>query len=311
MENERDINDIIAAIEGRLVYNSIIGQVPWLHSYLFGNSFVAWLASFIPSVAILNSARYIVAFTAKQLERYHNKEFNTPDVEDLLARFKRFRDGEEVMDESELLSATSGNIFAGSDTTAASLRAIFYYLCRSPEAHRKLLAEIDEANHKGQLSDPVTFAEAQNLKYFQAVIKEALRMHPAVGLLLERLVPRGGAELGGVWLPENTVIGMNPWVAARDKSVYGDDAYSFRTERWHEADEKQLRIIERNFIAFGGGNRTCLGKNISMLEMSKVVPQVLRRLDFELSNPEKEWTMHDYWFVRQTGLICRVKRRES
>ena len=64
--------------------------------------------------------------------------------------------------------------FAGSDTTAASLRAIFYYLCRNKEAQKKLLAEIDEADRKGELSDPVTFAESQNLRYFQAVIKEAL-----------------------------------------------------------------------------------------------------------------------------------------
>ena len=31
METETDVNNIIAAIEGRLVYNSIVGQVPWLH----------------------------------------------------------------------------------------------------------------------------------------------------------------------------------------------------------------------------------------------------------------------------------------
>ena len=311
MENERDINNIIAAIEGRLVYNSIVGQVAFLHPYLFGNSFVARLGSFIPSIAILNSSKYIVAFTAKQLERYHDREFNTVELQDLLDRFKRFKDGEQVMDESELLSHTSGNIFAGSDTTAASLRAIFYYLCRNQKAHQTLLDEIDEADRRGDLSDPVTFAEAQNLKYFQAVIKEALRMHPAVGMLLERKVPKGGAEVGGVWLPEGTVVGMNPWVAARDISVYGSDAHEFRPERWLEADEKQLKQMDRNFLAFGAGTRTCLGKNISLLEMSKLVPQLLRRFDFELSHPEKEWTLHDYWFVRQTGLICRLKRRHT
>lgn len=47
-----------------------------------------------------------------------------------------------------------------------------------------------------------------------------------------------------------------------------------------------------------------------MLEMSKLVPQLYRRFDFELSHPEKEWTLHDYWFVKQTGLICRVIKRK-
>ncbi|KAK3686520.1 hypothetical protein LTR37_019728 [Vermiconidia calcicola] len=311
MEQEKDINNIIAAIEGRLFYNSIIGQVPSLHRFLFGNRFVAWLADCIPSIAILNSSKYIVAFTAKQLERYQNKEVNTSDLQDMLARFKRFKDGELVMSDSELLSHASGNIFAGSDTTAASMRSIFYNLCRNGKARRKLLDEIDEADKKGELSDPVTFAEAQNLKYLQAVIKEALRMHPAVGLLLERVVPAGGAELDGVWLPEGTIVGMNPWVAARDKATYGEDAYQFRPERWLEAGEEQLKVMERNFMAFGAGTRTCLGRNVSLMEMSKLVPQVLRRFDFELTEPEKELRMYDYWFVQQKGLICKVKRRHQ
>ena len=141
------------------------------------------------------------------------------------------------------------NIFAGSDTTAASLRAIFYYLCRTPSAHKKVLDELDEAIRGGKLSDPITFAEAQELKYFQAVVKEALRMHPAVGLLLERVVPRGGTEVGGVRLDGGTVVGVNPWVAARDEEVYGEDSGIFRPERWLDADEHGLKAMERNFLA--------------------------------------------------------------
>ena len=50
-------------------------------------------------------------------------------------------------------------------------------------------------------------------------------------------------------------------------------------------------------------------KNISLLEMSKLVPQLLRRIHFELADPKKEWTLYDYWFVKQTGLICKVTSR--
>ena len=95
----------------------------------------------------------------------------------------------------------------------------------------------------------MTFSEAQSLPYFQAVVKESLRMHPAVGLLLERFVPSGGVQIGDVFLPEGVVIGANPWVMARDRGVYGDDANQFRPERWLEADEKQLTLMERNFLA--------------------------------------------------------------
>lgn len=250
MEQEKDVDNIIEAIEGRLVYNSIVGQAPWLHKFLFGNPVVAWLANCIPAVAIMNSSKFIVSFAAKQLQRYQQKDFNINiELADMLDRFKRFKDGEQVMSDSELLTHAISNIFAGSDTTAASLRAIFYYLCRTPSAHENLLAEIDEADQVERLSDPVTFAEAKELSYLQAVIKEALRMHPAVGLLLERVVPYGGAEVGGAWLAGGTVVGINPWVAARDKEVYGEDTDNFRPERWLEADGNKLKLMERNFLA--------------------------------------------------------------
>lgn len=249
MEQEKDVGNIIEAIEGRLVYNSIVGQAPWLHKYLFGNPVVSYLANAIPTVAVMNSSKFIVSFAAKQLQRYQGKDSGSNELPDMLDRFKRFKDGEQVMSDSELLSHAVSNIFAGSDTTAASLRAIFYYLCRTPSAHKKVLTELDEAVRAGRLSNPVTFAEAQELKYFQAVVKEALRMHPAVGLLLERVVPRGGAEVGGVWLAGGTVVGINPWVAARDKEVYGEDSEIFKPERWLDADEKDLKAMERNFLA--------------------------------------------------------------
>ena len=314
MEQERDIHNIIAAINGRLVYNSIIGQVPSLHRYLFGNSLVAYLATFIPSLALLNSSRYIVEFTAQQLAR-HQKETPFPNPSDrspdMLSRFRRPKsDGSPAMSPSELLSHTSGNIFAGSDTTAASLRSIFYHLCRAPRAYEMLLAEIDAADTAGNLSDPVTFAEGQALPFLQAVIKEALRMHPAVGLLLERVVPEGGFTLpNGVALEAGTVVGMNPWVAARDTAVYGADAETFRPERWLETDEEGLRMMERSFMAFGGGSRTCMGRHVSMLEMCKLVPQVLRRFEFDLAEPGREWEVRDYWFVQQSGLVVEVRRR--
>jgi cytochrome P450 len=151
-------------------------------------------------------------------------------------------------------------------------------------------------------------------------------MHPAVGQLLERVAPAGGVMINGVYLPEGTIVGMNPWVAARDP-VYGQDAETFRPERWIEADERTLKLMDRNWLAvsesgssvllllltlcaqFGAGARTCLGKNISLMEMSKLVPQLLRRYHVELADPSAEWELFDYWFVKQEGLRCVLTRR--
>lgn len=249
MESRTDVEGVIEALSTRLKYVSTVGQAPHLHKYLSGNPLVSWITSLLRDTDSLNPTKYLIGFITQQVRRRESKDPSTLELNDLLGRFKRFKDGEQVMDDTELMSHAAANVLAGSDTTAATLRALIYNLCRNRDVHDRLLAEIDEAEGRGRLSDPVTFEEAQQLRYFQAVVKEALRIHPAVGLLLERLVPAGGADIGGVWLPEGTVIGINPWVAARDRSVYGEDVYAFRPERWLEADTAQLRLMERNFLA--------------------------------------------------------------
>lgn len=62
---------------------------------------------------------------------------------------------------------------------------------------------------------------------------------------------------------------------------------------------------------FGSGSRTCLGKNISIVEMSKLVPQILRNFTVELADPAGEWHLSDYMLVKQTGVICRVSNRKK
>lgn len=135
------------------------------------------------------------------------------------------------MSDGELLSHSAGKILAGADTTAISLRSVFYYLCKNPRCYTRVVHEIDSLDSEGKLSEMVTSAESSQMKNLQAFMKEAMRLHPAVGMLLERLVPDGGATIAGKCIPEGTIVGANPWVLARDKKVYGEDADVYRPER--------------------------------------------------------------------------------
>jgi cytochrome P450 len=126
---------------------------------------------------------------------------------------------------------------------------MFYYLCKNQRCYDKLVAEIDDMDKKGELSDPITFGEASRMSYLQACMKEAMRIHPAVGQMLERVVPAGGAQFGDVRLPSGTIVGINPWVVGREKSVYGDDVNEFRPERWLDADPQAAKAMQRNFLA--------------------------------------------------------------
>lgn len=324
MTREEDVEGIISAIEGRLMYNSTIGQAPFLHPFLLGNKLVKTLASYFPPIAKLNTASKIVEFTARQVSRYQTKDQEALEYRDMLDRFNRTKsDGQIQMTDMDVLMGASGNIFAGSDTTAISLRAMFYYLIQNPLCLSKLLQEIEERDKAGKLSTIVTFTESQDMPYLQACLKEAMRMHPAVGFMLERIVPEGGITISGYPIPTGTVVGANPWVVARDKEVYGDDADIFRPERWldlwqtidsggdeAEIARNQLKLMERNFLAFGTGSRSCMGKNVSLLEMNKLVPQLLRHFRISLVDKDKELKVENYWFAKQVGLHCNISPRK-
>jgi cytochrome P450 len=100
------------------------------------------------------------------------------------------------------LSTTIGaSIAAGSDTTAVTLSAVIYYLLKNPPALKKLRAEIDEFAGEGKISNPITYQESQKMPYLQAVIKEGLRVHPAVGQMMARTVPPKIAVLAGTFFP--------------------------------------------------------------------------------------------------------------
>lgn len=203
---------------------------------------------------------------------------------------------------------TSPSRFAGSDTTAIGFRSVLYHLMKTPEAYKQLLEELDDAAERGELSSPVKYAEAIKLPYLCACIKEALRVHPGVALTMARIVPLEGLELCGTYIPAGYRVGMNGAVIHYDKSVFGDDADQYRPGRWLEGD---ISKMDKCMLHFGAGTRTCIGKNISIAEIHKLIPYLLKTFHVELWEPEKTWKTTNSWFNKQEGLEVRVTARGS
>ena len=67
--------------------------------------------------------------------------------------------------------------------------------------------------------------------------------------------------------------------------------------------------MEQSFFAFGAGSRMCIGKNISLMKMTKIVPQLLRESEVTLAYRDSEWKTNNSWFVQQEGLICNLLKR--
>lgn len=205
---------------------------------------------------------------------------------DLLTKFNAAaHDHPEFMTDKQVLTSCTSMVFAGSETTAISLSAVFYYLLQNPRVYQKLMAELDGAVQSGEIASReqglVTWAESQKLPYLDAVVQEAFRLYPAAGLLLERIVPPQGIEILGEQIPGGNIVGCNAWVLHRRPEIFGEDMDTYRPERWLEASEDKLREMKATMFQFGAGARTCIGKNISLLEVYKLVPAFLMR--FEVS----------------------------
>ncbi|KAF2178823.1 cytochrome P450 [Zopfia rhizophila CBS 207.26] len=230
---------------------------------------------------------------------------NKKEKSDMLGAFVRNGISQRQI-ESEVLF----QIIAGSDTTATGIRGTFLYLITSPRVLNKLRAELDAAEADGKISNPITNAEAKDLPYLQAVIKEGLRIHPPFTGLIMKKVPPGGDNIKGQYVPGGTRIGHSTWAVQRN-AIYGEDVEVFRPERWIEAEKDRLMRMEQTLdLIFGHGRWGCLGKSVAYIELNKVFVELLRHFDFELVNPGKPWVSVNYNLFMQDHMWLRITHRE-
>ncbi|KAK3676072.1 hypothetical protein LTR78_004264 [Recurvomyces mirabilis] len=198
-------------------------------------------------------------------------------------------------------------IWAGADTTAIALTSIFYHVHKNPAVLARLRTEIDAACENATLSVPVQYNVAIKLPYLNAVVKEGLRIHHSLGTGLPRLVAKGGASIPGRWIPGGTTVIVNANAIHMDKTIFGEDADVFNPDRW--LDGKRAAVMARHVISFGYGPRICVGRHITMVEMYKLLPTLLREYHFEFKTPETEWNVWHGWFQHQRNVNVRVKER--
>ncbi|KAJ9603636.1 hypothetical protein H2200_011822 [Cladophialophora chaetospira] len=293
-----DVYRMLEGIDVQALYFAYVGQFPHLHKFLYGNrafiKFVQWLAPNMPD-PLADLHRQV----AIEIDRY-DTEGRQPDRKDFLAQLRAKDDPYREHFRRDMTNHLSNNIIAGSDTTSIAIRAIFYHLTKSPKVYIQLQAELDDADARRQFSKFVTYDESLKLPYLQAVIREAMRVHPSNCYPLERIVPPGGAEILGHHIPGGVNVAMMAPILNRAESIYGQDAEQFRPERWLEASPEALKAMDRSYFTFGHGSRGCIGKNIALLEIAKFVPQVLRYWKVEWTLGDEPWETHSMWFYKQT-----------
>ncbi|KAL4871072.1 cytochrome P450 [Aspergillus spectabilis] len=241
LQEDREVDGIMSVIQGILAYASLCGQIPEALKILLGNPLLPLL---MPSMEGWNQ---VLQFTLKQVNSRtslaRDGELEKADLErgrDMLSWWMAIHYADPGnMSTRDVIVHLSTNVFAGSDATAIALRAIIYSLLRNPEIIDNV-AEIDEVDRLGRLSSPISCRESMtHLPYLDAVFKEAMRLYPSVGLILERHVPKGGITVCGKHIPAGTT-------------------------RWLEGTPEKLKEMEQSYFAFGAESRTCLLRDFTI-----------------------------------------------
>lgn len=177
------------------------------------------------------------------------------DVLSLLLAARR-EDGRPLSDR-ELRDELMTLLVAGHETTATALAWTFELLHRHPRVRARLEAAV----------------AAQDEIYPDAVVREALRLHPVVPIIARRLT--APMALGRWQLPAGTVVAPCIYLVHRRADIYPDPT-AFRPERFLDAPPGSF-----TWLPFGGGTRRCLGAGFALLEMRTVLARVIRQTRLE------------------------------
>ncbi|EXJ57564.1 hypothetical protein A1O7_07912 [Cladophialophora yegresii CBS 114405] len=305
LEQEYDVEGSIKNIDDVQWYDGIVGHIAEFDIFLRNNP----IRKYLPGRFQMQPTT-MTKIAVAELEKRKQKDGNYDSQGiDLLAELLRAHEGNsEKFSINDVFSIAHGAVFAGSDSTASTMQSFFYLVLNAPKVYDKLTKEINEAQEAGKLSEIVTYAEAQALPYFQACLKEAMRVRPAVGLGIYRRTPPEGVEIDGKYYPGGVEVAVNGWVLHRDAAIFGDDVEEYRPERWFERDAK---LMGSHLYQFGGGSHLCIGRNLALFEMNKTLIQILREYDVTLVHPGRPLQYHSTFFVVQEGLEVYLRKRSD
>uniref|UniRef100_J3MG65 Cytochrome P450 n=1 Tax=Oryza brachyantha TaxID=4533 RepID=J3MG65_ORYBR len=199
------------------------------------------------------------------------------DLLDVLLRIQKDGGLPIPLDKGTVRAVIIDLFTAGSETTGTTLQWAMAELMRNQAALHRAQAEVRRV-----LSGKSHVAEdaLPELHYLHLVIKETLRLHAAVPLLLPRECQEPRRVIGHD-VPEGAMVLVNAWAICRDAAAWGPDAEEFRPERF-DGSAVDLRGTDFEFVPFGAGRRMCPGVAFAVAIMELGLASLLFHFDWEL-----------------------------
>ncbi|XP_030468611.2 flavonoid 3'-monooxygenase CYP75B137-like [Syzygium oleosum] len=187
-------------------------------------------------------------------------------------------DNHSPMDKNRVLKAILVDIVIGATDTSTMVEWVMAELLQNRNVMNKVVRELTEVVGEDAM---VEEHHLPKLKYLKAVIKEALRLHPVLPLLLPR-TPHASCVVGGYMIPKGSNIFLNVGYIHRDPKIW-DKPSEFRPERFLE-DPSKYDLSGNNFayMPFGSGRRICVGLALAERMLLYVLASLLHSFEWEL-----------------------------
>ncbi|XVE68310.1 hypothetical protein DITRI_Ditri09bG0057300 [Diplodiscus trichospermus] len=269
--------------------NSKVGQLTrrmmsLFMNFCFGDMFpyLRWLdvlTGYIPSMKAVHgeSDTFFVQIIEEHRAFKSLDKNNITDKDFLSILLQLQEDGMLEMDLSqENLKAVILDMFvAGTETTSATTEWLMAELLKNPNVMKKVQEEVRNVVGKKSKLD---VNDINQMKYLNCVIKETLRLHPAVPLVLRATT--ASAKLGGYDIPSNIAVFINAWAIHRDPNWW-EKPEEFIPERF-ENNPVDFKGQDFHFIPFGFGRRGCPGISFGVASVEYIIANFLYWFDWRL-----------------------------
>ncbi|KAF3483874.1 Cytochrome P450 [Arthroderma uncinatum] len=262
-----------------------------------------WVISMIDSsgatLAVIDNQARIEKQAKAVIETKGMRVNSTPTVLDAVYTCPVL--GPEQKSLRRLTAEAATLIGAGTETTGNTLSVFTFHVLSNPYVLKQVTMELAEAAKECQESEFLDYRTLKGLPYFQACIKEALRIGTGVSGRLPRVNPSAPTSYttpaGKTYIfPANTAISMSIRDIHANEEIF-PQPHCFMPERWLDSSQQDLWRMEKAFVPFSGGHRGCLGLELAKLELNLLAGNLLHKFRLELFETT-EWDIsvqHDFF----------------
>ncbi|HMR96205.1 MAG TPA: cytochrome P450 [Microthrixaceae bacterium] len=224
------------------------------------------------------------------------------DLVDVLMSIKD-PDGNEHFSADVITGMFISMMFAGHHTTSTTASWFIIEMLRNPDVMAAVVAEMDALADAG--GGEITYQDLREVPWLEASIKETLRLHPPLILLLR--LAKVPVSVEGYTIPAGKLVGASPAVSNRLPEAF-DDPDRFDPSRYVEPRQDDLDN-PWNWIPFGAGRHRCVGAAFAMMQLKTIFCILLRDWELTAAQPPETYRNDHSKMVVQLAQPCMVRYR--